>query len=527
MRGPNGVAVDSVRDRLFVADSYNNRVLIFEFDGGAIQNGALATRVLGQSDMSGSDGGTSASRVFGPTGLTFDSAANRLFVADKSNGRVLVFDTGFVADGENAVGVLGQWDFFSSGSAVGPERLYNPSGVAIDETSTRLYVADSFNHRIVVFDVATVDAGENAVAELGHTSLDAGFVFDSLCANGPGRRSFVASAIAVDPIRHRLFVADSLSSRVLVFALDGSDRPISTSADFVLGKRDFSHCYSDGIDADRIQTPSGLAYDKTTSRLYVSDPTANRVLVFDTTNLASGMRAFGLLGQTSWDAGGPGMVSASTMSGPSGLAIDEVLQRLFVTDENFNRVLVFDVAAVDAGESAMMVIGQDDLDSSGGSIGGQDGLNRPTSIAYESSTSLLYVGDSSNARVLVFDLAFAFSGMPASFVLGQTNFQGSMTGQGAAGMTTPAGLSVDGTRRRLFVADQSNKRVLMFDTSRLQSGASATNLIGQSSWSGTQTGSGAQGLDNPRAIAVGGAGTTLFVGDGAMQPRILVFDIGP
>ena len=57
-----------------------------------------------------------AHRPNSPRGLIYDPAGNRLFVADFSNNRVMLFDVASITNGENAVNVLGQANF-TSGSA--------------------------------------------------------------------------------------------------------------------------------------------------------------------------------------------------------------------------------------------------------------------------------------------------------------------------------------------------------------------------------------------------------------------------
>ena len=54
---------------------------------------------------------TSQSGLRNPSGVALDELASRLHVADTNNDRVMVFDSTALADGENAVNVLGQANF--------------------------------------------------------------------------------------------------------------------------------------------------------------------------------------------------------------------------------------------------------------------------------------------------------------------------------------------------------------------------------------------------------------------------------
>jgi sugar lactone lactonase YvrE len=83
---PQGVATDS-EDHLYVADSGYNRILMYD---SPTADKALATGVIGQTGFSQVSSTTSASGFRNPYGITFDSADN-LWVADTCNNRVLMF----------------------------------------------------------------------------------------------------------------------------------------------------------------------------------------------------------------------------------------------------------------------------------------------------------------------------------------------------------------------------------------------------------------------------------------------------
>jgi hypothetical protein len=63
-----------------------------------------------------------------------------------------------IADGENAVNVLGQADFTGSNSADTQAGLSSPGGLAYDAAGQRLFVAEQGGNRVKVFDVAPVES---------------------------------------------------------------------------------------------------------------------------------------------------------------------------------------------------------------------------------------------------------------------------------------------------------------------------------------------------------------------------------
>ena len=101
--------------------------------------------------------------------VEYDETTKRLFVADTWNDRVLVYDMtpDQVKSGMAASHVLGQKDFTSYEPGAAPDRLFygsrNGNGIGrvgsrsaemtLDETYQRLFVTDGGNHRIMVFDV--------------------------------------------------------------------------------------------------------------------------------------------------------------------------------------------------------------------------------------------------------------------------------------------------------------------------------------------------------------------------------------
>ncbi len=111
---PYSVAIDTVGHRLFIADTENNRVLVYNLDTNNNLIDRIADNVLGQPDFTSWFPATTQSGLRYPCGLAYDSTNNRLFVADTSNNRVVVYDVTTITNGENAINVLGQTDFTSN-----------------------------------------------------------------------------------------------------------------------------------------------------------------------------------------------------------------------------------------------------------------------------------------------------------------------------------------------------------------------------------------------------------------------------
>jgi sugar lactone lactonase YvrE len=90
---PGGAAVAfDDQGNMWVVDGKNNRVLRFSKAGDVISN--QADLVLGQSSFTSNSPGIGMNQLSRPTGLAFD-AQGRLFVADSGNNRVIVYEGSF------------------------------------------------------------------------------------------------------------------------------------------------------------------------------------------------------------------------------------------------------------------------------------------------------------------------------------------------------------------------------------------------------------------------------------------------
>ena len=106
--------------------------------------------------------------------MAIDVGTTRLFVADANNHRVMIFDVAAITNGEAAANVLGQASFTTATAATTQSGMRNPQGVVVDEEQNRLVVADTNNHRVTLFDVASISNGENAISVLGQTTFTGG-----------------------------------------------------------------------------------------------------------------------------------------------------------------------------------------------------------------------------------------------------------------------------------------------------------------------------------------------------------------
>ncbi|HEX8441671.1 PKD domain-containing protein [Archangium sp.] len=515
---PTGVAVDGAGD-LYVSDQGNHRVLRYvapladQVADGVLGQGSLARNASNRVDERG---------LYNPTRLAIDRSTtpNRIYVADTDNHRVLGWSsaTGF-ASGAPADRVLGQPDFESTGcntEGVGAGTLCYPRGVAVD-ASGNLYVADTNNNRVLVFDTpfasdAVADKVWGQTAFTGVTCNSGGAGPESLCAPWG-----VALNAAGD-----LLVADSDNDRVLRFT---GGRGGDATADQVFGQTGFTTltCNTGGTSAQTLCNPRGLAFDAS-GNLYVADYSNSRVLEYNASPADTvADKSFGQASMTSGSCNAGGL-NGSSLCNPGSVAVDGA-GNVWVGDEGNSRVLGY-LTPLTTNLVADKVVGRSSVTSTGCTTPSSTCLATSAPAVAVDATGNLYVADPFAHRVLAYNTPFATGGdTAADRVLGQTDFSNTARNFiDAAGLNGPVGLHVDRSAHRLYVADTSNSRVLTWSLGAFTTGQSADRVFGQAAFttgSCNRGGLGAGSLCAPTDIATDAAGN-LYISDG--NSRVLEYD---
>ena len=261
---PYGIAVDS-KGRIFVADQGVDAIFMFDLETKAVEipirNGIEAK--FGLMD-----------------GLAMDDS-DRLYVTDITRRQVLVFNPDHQME-----------------ASFGADMLVRPGGIAIDRENRFLYVVDTGNDQVVVFDADTHKVLRRiGVAGKKHTLTD------------PGTFS-LPSSVAVDKDGN-VYVTDTLNNRVEIFDAEGNF--IS-----MFGRH--------GDGPGYFARPKGIAVDGD-GHIWVVDTYQDRVQVFD--------RDGRLLIYIGEHGGYPGQFLAAF-----GIAVDEK-NRVIVSEQFPGRLQVF------------------------------------------------------------------------------------------------------------------------------------------------------------------------------------------
>jgi len=372
--------------------------------------------------------------------------------------------------------VIGQANFTSGspnqGGAVGQSTLSQPQG-SVGSNGTVLYVPDYNNSRVLGFNpVPSSSTGTTAVNAnfvLGQTSFTVNAPDTSVGGLAyPGKASVSSDG--------KLVVADTSNNRVLIW----NSLPTSTDASpsVVVGQPDFDSSGS-GTTAATLYNPTAAMIAN--GKLVVVDSGNSRVLVWNSIPTANGVDADVVVGQPDFTSGTAN--NACTVTTPS---------------------------------------------CSATAVAGQNNLNQPLDLWTDGYK--LLVADTANNRVMYWLQIPSSNMVNASYVIGQSSFTRVTGSTAASSLYTPTGIASDQTR--IYIADSRNNRVLVYNSFPTSNGPTADTVIGQHDFTHVtandldQNGTkddypSAQTLYNPTGVAIFN-GSTLFVTDSSNH-RILGF----
>jgi hypothetical protein len=471
-RGSNGIASDGTH--LVVADRFNHRVLIWNTFPS--QNFVPADVVLGQPDFTTNESNTGGISATSLTEPMVWIGGGKLFVADRSNFRVLIWNTIPTSNHAPADVVLGQPDMTSAtvnNGGLTASAIADPMRGWVD--GTRLFVPDLGNQRVLIWN--TIPTTNNAPADLvlGQPSM----TVNGPNAGGAPSASGFGGPISVYASGNTVAVADYVNNRVLVWS-----SPITANgqaAGVIIGQKTATDVAANagGVTASSLSAPDAVAGDGT--KLAISDRFNNRVLLFPTLPTTTGASASLVLGQSDLvssrgNNGGP--VSASTFGDPMGLT--QAGQGLALADYGNARVLIWKALPDASSDVPDLVLGQPDFtsfQSAGGSTSAQT-LCGPQAVT--SDGTRFAVGEQCARRVTIWNALPTSNHQAADVVAGQPDMTTSTQNTGGVSASSMGGRPqpcLDG--ERMIVADPNNNRVLIWNTIPTSTGSAANLVLGQ------------------------------------------------
>ena len=331
-----------------------------------------ASLVLGQPNFNTFTSGLTASSVRNPTSIATDGTV--LAVADTDNNRVLIWLHPPTVNGQPADVVVGQPNFTSS-AAVSPSQtsLRSPSGVWI--YAGKLYVADTFDNRVLIYNKIPTTNNTPADIVVGQTSFTAFVQPDLSQGTGVVTPVNMETPVSVTTDGTRLFVADLAENRIMVWNHVPTTNGVP--CDYVIGQ------------PDQVSGANNNAFTVNTTAVDSDNNPTDVTPVLCKSNSVDAVTNTALYPAR----------CASTLSFPRFAFSDGT--RLFIADGGNDRVLIYNSFPTGNGARADIILGQPDefSDNTGDNPDGTNAFENPNALAYDGTN--IYVADTFNRRILV------------------------------------------------------------------------------------------------------------------------------
>ncbi len=284
--GPNKVVLSSNGLELFVADTNNDRIAIFNRHQGSSEwmwSGSIGS------------GGSADDQFELPTGLAISANGRELFVADYSSSRISIWSRESLSGSWSHRTNLGAFCLICS------EGFNSPNSVTLAPNQLELYVADYVMNKIIVWKRTDINSQWVPSTSFG--------------SSGSENDQFSSpESSAISPDGSKLYVADYSNNRVTIWTRSGQN-----------------WVYSDVIGG--VNGPCQPSITSDGSRIFIPEYGANLVKIWSFMT-------------DHWDVEGtvPGPTPPSLenqLNGPYGTALSADGKTLYIADYVNNRIAVW------------------------------------------------------------------------------------------------------------------------------------------------------------------------------------------
>ena len=327
-----------------------------------LSTGSILTYVgNGTHGYSGDGGPAALAKISTPQGVAIDPSTGDLYMSDYNNNviRMVAKSTGIVT----TVAGNGLSGYNGDGMLATSSRLSGPIGIAIDPSTSDLYIAD-FGNRII--RLVTKSTGViSTIAGTGYPgySGDGGLATNATFTNPEG--------VDVDPSTGNFYVTDE--DRGVARMITKSTGIITTIG-------------GTGV----LRFPKGIAVAAVTGNIYIADDGNNVIRVITkSTGIISKFAGTG--GQGYSGDGGP--ATSARLYHPRGIAIDALSGNIYIADTYNNAIRMV------AKSTGIITTVAGTRRSGYSGDGGQATLamlSHPYSMAIDASSGMMYIADSEN-----------------------------------------------------------------------------------------------------------------------------------
>lgn len=302
---PGKVYAHAPSQRLFIADSNHNRIVIADFAGQVLA-------VAGSGAMGKADGPFPTATFNHPQGMTLDGHV--LYVADTENHLIRRLDltaqtvTTLAGTGEQAR----QANMPGTGTQVSLNSPWDLQGIG-----TQLFIAMAGSHQVWVMDLET-----------GYVQPYAGSGQEDL-VDGPRQQAAMAQPSGITSDGTHLFVADNETSAIRALDL-GAEDTVRT----IVGKGLFAFGDQDGTGKENVRLQHPLGLDYYGGVLYVADTYNHKIKKINPATTTS---------ITYLGTGQPGHGDGTTPTFDEPGGVSMAAGKLYIADTNNHAIRVADL----------------------------------------------------------------------------------------------------------------------------------------------------------------------------------------
>lgn len=416
---PSSIFLDRVNDTLYVANTGQNAIAIYE-NASTLTPPVAATRVIvGDKTL-----------LDKPFGVTYDAVNNRIFAANRDSNSVVVFDLSCA--GSLAGNIAPCRRLIIAGQT--PPSF--PRSLAIDTLRNLLYVSTTGNDSILVYENPGNIGGSPAqcITTFVPCTAAPNRVIGPHNSNEDASKLELPFGIYIDNQNDRLYVANTGLNTPAILIYENASTRNSASGEEIPER------VIAGLNT-QLTVPAGIDVDVDTGEVYVinnnspnnlNQSAGNNVdspslVVFNdilnacttTTHLCNLTPDNRIGGDVSPEAG-------TTLASPIGVAIDPLRKITYIANTGGNNILFYGLA----GNIGPVKLNAGVTTQGGNDLFPQDATNleEPSSIFYDDGLDRLYITNFGNTNnlaaaipIIVYDKAstLTFSNTPPSWTIGK------------------------------------------------------------------------------------------------------------